>query len=101
MNQLNKIKLYELIAQSKKMYDDDAMQAFSVKWRTFLNTLSPSDGKIACEAYFTGIFESLDEISKDVKDLVENGTEQDRIDYYNLLEKLKEPLISAKLRQAA
>ena len=97
MNQLNKIKLNELIAQSKKMYDDAELQAFSVKWRAFLNTLNQSDGKIACEAYFAGIFETLDLIKEDVKDLVENGTEQDRIEYSLMLDKLKEPLISANM----
>lgn len=101
MNKSNQIKLDELIAQSKKMYTDSDRETFSVKWWAFVKSLPRADAQIACRAYFTGIFESLDEISKDVKDLVENGTEQDRIDYYNLFEKLKEPLLSAKLRQAA
>ncbi len=101
MNQSNKEKLNELIIQSKNLHDDAELQLFSVKWRTFLDTLSLEDGKIACEAYFTGIFETLDKIGEDVKDLVENGTEQERLDYAVLLEKLKEPLLSAQSRAAA
>lgn len=101
MNHSNKIKLIGLIAQSKKMYTDADTQAFAIKWRTFLDSLSQIDGEIACEAYFAAIFETLDKIEEDIKDLVENGTEQERQDYAVLLEKLKEPLLSAKLRQAA
>jgi hypothetical protein len=101
MNQLNKIKLNELIAQSKKMYTDADTQAFAIKWRTFLDSLDQIDGKIACEAYFAAIYETLDKIEEDVKDLVENGTEQERLDYSNLLEELKAPLLSTKLRAAA
>jgi hypothetical protein len=101
MNKSNQIKLDELIVQSKKMYTDNDRETFSVKWWAFVKSLPPADAQIACRAYFAGIFETLDEIGKDVKDLVENGTEEERLEYAMLLEKLKEPLISAKLRQAA
>lgn len=40
-------------------------------------------------------------IEEDIKDLVANGTEQERVEYVVVLEKLKEPLLSAKLRAAA
>lgn len=101
MTDSNQTQLDELIAESKTMYDDAAMQAFAAKWRAFLHSLNKTDGRIACYAYFDAIFETLDQIKEDVKDLVENGTEQERLDYFNLLEELKAPLISAKLRRAA
>lgn len=98
MNQSDKVKLNELIAQSKNMHDDTELQGFSVKWRAFLNSLSLEDGKIACLAYFDGIFETLDKIGEDVKDLVENGTEQERQNYFDELEKLKSaPFFTKKM----
>ncbi len=98
MNQSNKVKLNEFIAQSKNMHDDTELQSFSVKWRAFLNSLSLEDGKIACLAYFDGIFETLDRIGEDVKDLVENGTEQERQHYFDELEKLKSmPFFTKKM----
>lgn len=101
MNKSNQIKLDALIALSKKMYTDEDREIFSAKWWPFVKSLNTQDARIAIDTYFAGIFENLDKIGEDVKDLVENGTEEERLEYATLLEKLKEPLLSAKLRQAA
>lgn len=101
MNKANQTKLDELIAQSKNMYTDNDRETFSTHWWAFVNSLDTEDAKTACRAYFTGIFETLDKIGADVKDLVENGTEQERLEYSLLLDKLREPLISAQSRAAA
>jgi hypothetical protein len=101
MNTVNQQKLEELLTLSKKMYTDEDREIFSAKWWPFVKSLNPQDARIAVDAYFAGIFENLDQIGEDVKDLVENGTEQERLDYGVLLEKLKEPLLATKLRAAA
>ena len=94
MNKSNQIKLDAFIALSKKMYTDTDRENFSDQWWPFVKSLPLDEGRIAVKAYFDGIFENLAQIKQDVKDLVENGTEQERIEYNALLEKLKEPLLA-------
>ena len=101
MNKSNQIRLDELITQSKKMYTDSDRENFSAQWWPFVKSLPREDAQIAVKAYFNGIFENLDQIGKDVTDLVENGTDEECREYGILLEKLKEPLLAAKMRAAA
>ena len=101
MNISDKQKLDELLAQSKKMYTHSDRENFSAQWWPFVKSLSHEDAQIAVKAYFDGIFENLDQIGKDVTDLVENGTDEECREYGVLLEKLKEPLLAAKMRAAA
>lgn len=101
MNKANQIKLDELITQSKTMYTDHDREVFSPKWWRFVNSLDSKDARIAVDAYFAAIFDNLNQIEKDVKDLVQNGTEQDRLEYSALLDTLKEPLMANRNRIAA
>ncbi len=102
MNKSNKIRLDALILQSQTMgTEENSLEKFAAVWHSFLNELNANDRKIAVQAYFQGIKDNLEIIKKGVEEIVQNGTEIDRQAFSNEFEKIKELLISSKVKALA
>jgi hypothetical protein len=94
-------QLSRLLAASNKMQTEEEIHIFGAEWHSFLATLSPEEGKIACDAYFETLFGNLQKVENLAQSVLENGTEADRLFIIEELDKLKEPLLQHKIQAIA
>ena len=101
MQKGNQIKLDALMLTFSTLHDGNNNESFQQEWESFFTGLSDVEKKVAADAWFKTIFNTIADIKKIAADIKANGSERERADFNKQLDKIIEHPFFDKNRIAA